>query len=451
MKANKEGTHLKALQERFERYGKTYEQLRPDRTRMVHTMEPKMAQHIATNIQTLGLEPMRYGFPPTRDFFGRGILAVDGPFWEHSRALIKPIFGKAQIANLKSLDDHLKRMMSYIPNDGSTVDLQPLFKRLFVDTGMEFIFGESANTLAPTTANNPDSFVHAFDKALILLGKRLVLGPLWFLAGGTAEYKAAYKKVQTTCDDYVAKAMRKKSSNAEKGLEEDDDDSSSKTYLLPYELGKVVDDPVELRFQLMQIFFPARDTIAIAVSNIFFFLARHPKVFEKLRKEVESIGDVPLTFEVLKSMLYVRYIYNETLRLRGPTGQAFRTCLHDTTLPLGGGPSGTSPIFMQKGDAVIVWMSCMHRDPAIWGADANFSRPERWETARPMWEYVPFFGGPRICPAQQMVFVQSAMTVVRMVQRFARCENRDDVVEYIEVNKITTESKNGCQVGLIPA
>ena len=309
---NKKGNHLKALQERFEKYGKTYEQLRPDRTRMVHTMEPKMAQHIATNIQTFGLEPMRYGFPPTRDFFGRGILAVDGSFWEHSRALIKPIFGKAQIANLKSLDQHFTRMMSYIPDDGSTVDLQPLFKRLFVDTGMEFIFGESANTLAPTTESNPDSFVNAFDKALILLGKRLVLGPLWFLAGGTAEYKAACRKVQTTCDDYVARAMRKKPSDTEKGLQEDEDEASTKTYFLPYELGKVVDDPVELRFQLMQIFFPARDTIAIAVSNIFFFLARHPKVFEKLRKEVESIGDVPLSFEVLKSMLYVRYVYNES-------------------------------------------------------------------------------------------------------------------------------------------
>ena len=93
----------------------------------------------------------------------------------------------------------------------------------------------------------------------------------------------------------------------------------------------------------------------------------------------------------------------------------------------------------------------MHRDPSIWGADANDFRPERWETARPMWEYVPFFGGPRICPAQQMVFVQSAMTVVRLVQRFGRCENRDENQEYIEVNKITTESKNGCLVGLIPA
>ena len=275
-------------------------------------MEPKMAQRIAMNIQIFGLEPMRYGFPPTPDFFGRGILAVDGPFWEHSRAMIKPIFGKVQIVNLKSLDRHLQRMMGYIPNDGTTVDLQPLFKRLFVDTGMEFILGESANTLAPTTDSNPDSFVHAFDKALILLGKRLVLGPLWFLAGGTSEYKAAYKKVQTTCDDYVAKALRKKPSDTEKGFEEDDEDSSSKTYFLPYELGKVVDDPVELRFQLMQIFFPARDTIAIAVSSIFFFLARHPKAFEKLRKEVVSIGDVPLTFEVLKSMLYVRYVYNES-------------------------------------------------------------------------------------------------------------------------------------------
>ena len=38
----------------------------------------------------------------------------------------------------------------------------------------------------------------------------------------------------------------------------------------------------------------------------------------------------------------------------------------------------------------------MHRDPDLWGTDAEEFRPERWEHARPMWNFVPFGGGPSI-------------------------------------------------------
>lgn len=40
----------------------------------------------------------------------------------------------------------------------------------------------------------------------------------------------------------------------------------------------------------------------------------------------------------------------------------------------------------------------MHRREDLWGADAHVFRPERWETMRPTFEYLPFNAGPRICP-----------------------------------------------------
>ncbi|KAI9690496.1 MAG: hypothetical protein M1822_009459 [Bathelium mastoideum] len=432
-------------------------------------MEPRNAQTVAIQVQNFGFAPMRYEFPPTREFFSRGILTVDGPFWEHSRALIKPIFAKAQIANLGSLDAHLAKMIAYIPVDGSTFDLQPLLKRLFLDMNTEFIFGESSNVLEPDTDTNPDTFVNAFDQALLRLAQRLHLGRLWFLAGKTKQFRSDYRRVHEFIDSFVAKALKDKDVNEKSGLNDSADDDFHKTYFLPKELGKEVEDPVELRFQLLHIFFPARDSIAIVVTNVFFFLARHPEVFAKLREEVESIGDAPLTFELLKSMLYLRYVYNESnfpplldlrrcvdcdhiaLRLRPPTPQSLRTALHDCIIPTGGGPDGKSPIFLQKHDHVEIWQSCMHRDPDIWGADAEQFRPERWVTARPTWEFIPFFGGPRICPAQQLVFTQATFTTVRLLQKFKGLKNRDPQPEFVELNKITVESRNGCSIALTPA
>lgn len=39
----------------------------------------------------------------------------------------------------------------------------------------------------------------------------------------------------------------------------------------------------------------------------------------------------------------------------------------------------------------------MHRRKDFYGEDSDEFKPERWETLRPGWEYLPFNGGPRIC------------------------------------------------------
>lgn len=69
----------------------------------------------------------------------------------------------------------------------------------------------------------------------------------------------------------------------------------------------------------------------------------------------------------------------------------------DTTLPLGGGPDGKSPLFIPARTNIIYLVWSMHRRTDLYGPDAADFRPERWETIRPGWEYLPFNGGPRIC------------------------------------------------------
>jgi cytochrome P450 len=70
-------------------------------------------------------------------------------------------------------------------------------------------------------------------------------------------------------------------------------------------------DKKALRSQLVGVFFPSSETTSILISNAIWALARHPRVVEKLRKEILSYGDAPLTWEVLRSMTYLRYVVNE--------------------------------------------------------------------------------------------------------------------------------------------
>lgn len=91
-----------------------------------------------------------------------------------------------------------------------------------------------------------------------------------------------------------------------------------------------------------------------------------------------------------------RLLTTIVLRLHPIVPGNARTARHDTTLPVGGGPDGKSPFFVKKGQMVIYSVYTMQRRTDLYGEDAAEFRPERWETIRPSWQYLPFNGGPRI-------------------------------------------------------
>lgn len=82
-----------------------------------------------------------------------------------------------------------------------------------------------------------------------------------------------------------------------------------------------------------------------------------------------------------------------------------RTALEATTIPTGGGPDGTQPLMIRKGEAVGYSVYVMHRMNKLYGEDADKFRPERWDPdvknavnlKNIGWGYLPFGGGPRIC------------------------------------------------------
>jgi cytochrome P450 len=55
----------------------------------------------------------------------------------------------------------------------------------------------------------------------------------------------------------------------------------------------------------------------------------------------------------------------------------------DTTLPVGGGPDGKSPVFVKAGQSVNYQVYIMQRRKDLYGEDAEEFKPERWETFRP--------------------------------------------------------------------
>ena len=402
------------------------------------TMEPQNIQAIySTDFHSYGVGPIRhFAFKP---LLGNGAMNTDGAFWEQSRALLRPIFTRSQVDDLGALDKHVQNLIRIMPRDTSTVDLQPLFARMDLDFSTEFIFGESAASLTSQSTVDAKSFLDAYNTAQIGLAYRIRISP-WNIFHRDKIFWKCCRTVHEYVDNAVNRALLHRTSSSKEA-------EPNSQHILAYDLVERISDPVQLRDHLMNVFLPGHDTAAILLSNVFFALARHPAVFSKLREEILAVRDI--TADGLKRLPYLQSVINETLRLWGPVTYMTRVALKDTRLPAGGGRAGTSPVFVPKGSILTISYKALHRRKDLWGDDADAFRPERWSTLKLVpWSFMPFSGGPRVCPGRQRALTECSYVLVKLIQRIQAVENRDPVLEYEDLYKLATESRNGVKVAL---
>lgn len=301
------------------------------------------------------------------------------------------------------------------------------------------------DSLLPTTPFDSQEFLTAFDQSLMGMVLRIQAGKFRFRYFFDNTWKAAYSKVHKFVDQHVERALEETSPSGEKKTP----DNNATKYVLLREMAREIRDKEALRYQIISVFIPARDATALLVSNTCFHLARHSEVWARMRAMAVDLGDQEITYEILKSLVYYKYVIFESLRVQPSVSRVHRTALRDTILPKGGGTDGESPIFVAAGSYVVTNLGALHRDKDIWGEDADEFKPSRWEGRITYWEFVPFYGGPRICPAQQQALVQATYVLLRMAQEFEEMRNCDPEIEYIEEMKMVTESRNGVKVALV--
>ncbi|PKX89259.1 putative cytochrome P450 monooxygenase [Aspergillus novofumigatus IBT 16806] len=378
-------------------------------TRFIYTIEPEnMKSMSAINWQDFAVGPMRRNNKATAPFADKGVNTVDGHEWEFSRFLIKPFFKRETFTDTARLTIHVDRVLELLPADGETVNIQPLIQRWFLDVTTESLFGESIESLVyPERAPICWAMVD-------------------FLRGPTAASMAwldAVDVVHKYLNAHIGRTYNELNEYKRQGK---DPETADRKDLLWY-MASNLQDKEALRSQLCLIFVPNNDTTSIFISHILWNLARHPEIYEKCRQEVLAVGDAELTFSVLRNMKYLIAILNETHRLFPNGVTQARKCIRDTTLPVGG--------------------NVIHRDRDIWGPDAEGFRPERWENLRPYWNFVPFGGGPRRCPAQMLVTAEASYFRARLMRVYKRIEARDPN-PYVGVMRVGPSNKTGVQIAL---
>ena len=241
------------------------------------------------------------------------------------------------------------------------VDLLPLFFRLTLDTATEFLFGESTNTqqlhLQPWTSEGQQAlaFANAFDRSQYILGKTVPLGEFYWL-GHTPELKRLVKEVHVWAARYVQIALDYRADP--KAF----DEKYGEKYIFLHALAKQTQNPDELRQEVLNILLAGRDTTASLLSWFFYLMASKENAgyYQNLRTAIlNDFGhdEKSITFEGLKSCQYLQWCINETLRLYPVVPINVRTAVVDTSLPVGGGPDGASPVYVKKGQDVYYSVS----------------------------------------------------------------------------------------------
>lgn len=452
-KAMEEGRMLDAAIKRFQDMKANTFALKMAGMNVVTTIDPE-------NIKTiLALDFKKYSIGAARKdglqpMLGAGIFTTEGHEWQHSRDMLRPNFVNATVGNFEILERHVSNLVKAIPRDGSTIDLSDLFFRLTIDYSTEILFGTSTGSLAK---GGDEAFTISFNRAQKYMANICRWGKLARLFPVNQDFEKDKNFVHDFVDGFVDKGLSKRGQL----LSEKSANEVSGRYLFIDELVRQTDDRLRIRSELLNVLLAGRDSTASLMTNMWFILSKRKDVFQKLQEEFNELGGQlgrEISFEQLKQCKYLKAVLNETLRLYPIVPSNSRQALEDTVIPYGGGPDGQSPVFISKGTMVSWNPYAMHRRKDFFGEDALEFKPERWiddpatgrKSLRPVWEYLPFNGGPRICLGQQLALTEASYATLRICQEFSDIESKSSDSWWREKIALTCMNRSGAPVSLTP-
>ena len=161
------------------------------------------------------------------------------------------------------------------------------------------------------------------------------------------------------------------------------------------------------------------ETTSVTLQWTTYLLATHQdwqqQLFEEVNAAVHETG-VP-SLETVRGLTLLRNVIRESMRLFPASSFLNRLSIEDDVLPHSG-------IFVPKGTEIAMYIFALHRDPAVWGADAHEFNPNRWlDTDRidnvvGPGGYLPFSLGKRNCIGKEFALNELLATLAVFVRRF---------------------------------
>jgi cytochrome P450 len=393
---------LPLLLESYERFGPVFT-LRLFHANSVFALGPE-ANHYITVSNASNFEWRTSYFRDLIGFAGDGLLTTDGDFHRASRRIMLPAFHRESI--LASLDTMVAETTAaldahFVP--GARVDIYAFTRRLALRIAMRALFGLDPDGPAARAIDAAALFeqtlsFYARDYAL-----RMLRGPF-------TPWDRQQRATRALNRLIYAEISRRR---AERDF---GDDLLSLLIQARDEDGEPALTDLQIRDEVMTLLFAGHDTTTSTVAFMFYELAHHPEVVERLLAEQDAVlaGSPPAPSQLTgEGMPYLESVLDETLRMYPPAWigprravEAFE--LHGCTVP--------AKAFVNY----CSWAS--HRLPDVF-PEPDLFKPERFtpaaKAALPRGAYVPFGGGSRTCIGMRFGQLEVRTIATLILSRFA--------------------------------
>ncbi|CAG8710361.1 2859_t:CDS:2, partial [Racocetra persica] len=378
--------------------------------------DPKLVQEI---LSSHSYEYPRdiFNKPPLKDILGEGILFANGNVHKRQRKMMSPLFAFTNIKEMlptivqaghKLKDIWMKQIGNKKEKQITITDLVPKTTLDIIGlVGFNYEFNsitsksELAQAYNSIASNNHSSIYLALVRFFPSIRKL-----------PTSSNKKLYNSIKTI-NNISERLIAKQRSSLVRGTD-------LLSLLVKANDNLPVDEQLthkELTGQVMTMLVAGHETNSTALTWVLYFLAKNPDVQDRLRKEVLEIlidRDYCPTFDEIEHMKYLECVYKESLRIIPPVPTLFRTTIKDKIM---------NGYLIPKNTSLWIPIYAIHRNPLIWGDDAEQFNPSRWldpeiKSKITNHTFLPFGAGPQNCLGMKMAHLELKSILSILIRNF---------------------------------
>jgi cytochrome P450/nitrite reductase/ring-hydroxylating ferredoxin subunit len=433
------------MEDWYRQFGDLYQfKLGPDRA--VAIADPGMVQKI------LQARPEKFlrmdGIRLTIEEMGiEGLFSAEGEQWRRHRSYAKHAFDVRHLRDffpvMNAVTRRLNRRWQQLAEQGSSMDVQQEMMRYTVDITTNLAFGYDMNTLE----EEGDRIQTHLEQIFPMIAFRAFMPVRYwnhFKLPADRTLEKSLVELRATIDHLIENARRQLVENP--ALKERPQ-NLLQALLAAQSEGDVELSDLEIYGNVFTFLLAGEDTTANSIAWMMYFMTKYPEVQRKMHAEADSVlGEVASVtdYDKISDLRYIEAVAHETMRCKPVATFLALQALTDVTV---------NQLQIPKGTPVFVLLRPKGMEEGEF-ADAAEFKPERWLDYSPRdnphhrKSFLPFGGGPRLCPGRSLALLEIKMAVSMICRHFEVIRTEPD--KNIEERFVFTMMPQDLMISLRP-
>ncbi|KAL0480760.1 Cyp4v2 [Acrasis kona] len=380
--------------------------------------QPELAKKVLLNWRVFRkIEPTIT--PDLHKLSGLNVVFANGDEWKAQRQVMNPAFYNVDQFATEFTQRTIQCLQTIeeLQKTRTTIQVPPLMTALTLDILGTTIFGYDFNCMneiaTPNKHSESAAIVHAYEYVLknIVTFTKLILQHNYptFFKKQADEFDSNLKVLDDLAKRMIHKSKEKLSNGGQA-------ETLLDMMVTASESEHVKMNDKTLRDNMLVLLIAGHDTTSNALSYALYSLCKHPDIQVKLYNEIiNKVGlNGEVTIEKIDQIEYLDWFIKENLRLHSPVSSIPPKILSEDFV--------LGDYKLKKGVIVTINSFAIHRNPDVWGGDAEEFRPERFSPEeskkRHSNAFMPFSSGPRTCMGNRFSLLEQKIFLVSLLRKF---------------------------------